>query len=133
MDTIPQKLRTHNLHVNISKTEKHSVDQSKQSESWKKCKYLGTMLDTSTDIQRRKSLTYVAFNKYKKILTKRSLPLTLRMRLFEVYATSIFMYNSELWTLTKSEEKKIDAFHRSFLRQILNKRYPNIISNKNLY
>ena len=70
------------------------------------CKYLGTLLDTETDIERRKNLTYIAFNKYRQTLTCRNLSLYLRIRLFDVYVTSIFMYNSELWTLTKSLEKK---------------------------
>ena len=43
------------------------------------------------------------------------------------------MYNSEIWTMTKSCEKKIDSFHRNLLRQIMNIRYPNIITNTTLY
>ena len=43
------------------------------------------------------------------------------------------MYNSELWTLTRSLEKKIDAFHRQLLRQLLNIHYPNIITNNDIY
>ena len=43
------------------------------------------------------------------------------------------MHNSELWTLTKYKEKKIDAFHRQLLRQLLNIHYPNIIANNNIY
>ena len=43
------------------------------------------------------------------------------------------MYNSELWTLTRSLEKKVDAFHRQLLRQLLNIHYPNIITNNDIY
>ena len=43
------------------------------------------------------------------------------------------MYKSELWTLTRSLEKKIDAFHRQLLRQLLNIHYPNIITNNDIY
>ena len=43
------------------------------------------------------------------------------------------MHNSELWTLTRSLEKKIDAFHRRLLRQLLNIQYPNIITNNDIY
>ena len=34
--------------------------------------------------------------------------LDVRMRLFNTYITTIFMYNSELWTLTKHRELEID-------------------------
>ena len=43
------------------------------------------------------------------------------------------MHNSELWTLTRSLEKKIYAFHRQLLRQLLNIHYPNIITNNDIY
>ena len=43
------------------------------------------------------------------------------------------MYNSELWTLTKSQEKTIDAFHRQLLRQLLNIRCPNVMTNTDIY
>ena len=44
--------------------------------------------------------------------------------------SSVFLYNSELWTLSSKETKQIDTFQRSFLRQIVRTRY---ISNKRLY
>ena len=43
------------------------------------------------------------------------------------------MYKSELWTLTKSQEKKIDAFHRQLSTQLLNIHYPNIVTNDDIY
>ena len=55
------------------------------------------------------------------------------MRLFDVYVASIFIHNSELWTLTKSQEKKIDAFHRQLLRQLLIMHYPSITTNLDIY
>ena len=116
----------------IQKTIQHTINRT-QKNDWKKCKYLGTLLDTETDIERRKNLTYIAFNKYRQTLTCRNLLLYLRIRLFNVYVTSIFMYNSELWTLTRSLERKIDAFRRQLLRQLLNIYYPNIITNNDIY
>ena len=43
------------------------------------------------------------------------------------------MYNSELWTSTRSLEKKIDALHRQLLRQLLSIHYPNITTNNDIY
>ena len=125
-------LEERNLTINEEKTIQHTINRTHKND-WKKCKYLGTLLDTETDIERRKNLTYIAFNKYRQKLTCRNLPLYLRIRLLDVYVTSIFMYNSELWTLTKSQEIKIDPFHRQILRQLLNIHYPNIITNNDIY
>ena len=100
---------------------------------WKKCKYLGSMLDTEADITRRKQQSMISFNQMKSKLQSSELSLSVRMRLFCCYVTSVFMYNSEIWRLTKKLENDIDVFHRRLLRKVLNIRYPFIISNKDLY
>ena len=46
---------------------------------------------------------------------------------------SVFLYNSELWTLTKTLEKDINVIQRHLLRSILNIYYPKVISNKDFY
>ena len=45
----------------------------------------------------------------------------------------MFLYNSELWTLNKTTENKIDAFQRRQLRYIINHQWPKKISNVELY
>ena len=55
------------------------------------------------------------------------------MRLLKSHVESIFLYNSELWTLTKKIENTINVFQRNLLRKILNIKWPNKISNKALY
>ena len=49
------------------------------------------------------------------------------------YVASIFLYNSELWTTTTALEHKLNTFQRSLLRKLLNIRWPQTISNRNLY
>ncbi len=56
-----------------------------------------------------------------------------RIRIFESYVSSIFLYSSKVWTLTKAVEKTIDVFQRNFLRKILDIRWPYKISNKDMY
>ena len=48
---------------------------------------------------------------------------------------SIFLYNSEIWALTKTLENDIDVFQRKLLRNILGIRYSahNWLSNADLY
>ena len=57
----------------------------------------------------------------------------LKFREFETYISSIFLYNSETWSLSETLNKKIDAFQRKQLRYALNIHYPKTISNAKLY
>jgi len=45
---------------------------------------------------------------------------TTKLKIFNAYVSSIFLYNSELWSLNKSMEGAVDAFHRRLLRKMLN-------------
>jgi len=103
--------------LNLYKTEEYYIDNKTKDVKWKECKYLGSCLDTEKDIMRRKKLAMALYTKYKTILENKSLSLQVRMRIFNVYVTSIFMYNSEIWTLTKKFQNSIDTFHRSLLRK----------------
>ena len=46
---------------------------------------------------------------------------------------SILLYNCGTWTLTLTEEERLNAYHRKQLKKILNVRYPKKITNKSLY
>ena len=54
------------------------------------------------------------------IFTSKKISIDHKIRIFKVYAESVFLYNSELCVLTQTQEDKIDAFHRRLLRQIIN-------------
>jgi hypothetical protein len=128
---ITEKLKLRDLLINKSKTEKINVNQN-SDDNWKKCKYLGSFLDTKKDLSHRKQMSMIAFHKYNKILQSKKINLKTRMRIFDCYISSIFLYNSELWTITQKIENEIDVFQRKLLRKILKIRYPFIISNENL-
>ncbi len=102
------------------------------SEEWRKSITLGSMLCSKADIQRRISLGYGAFNKYKKAWTKK-IPLQKRLLLYEALVVSVLMYNSSCWAAPKAILDKLDVVHRRHLRSILNYKYPHVISNINLY
>ena len=51
----------------------------------------------------------------------------------QTFFKSVFLYNSELWTLTKTLEKDINVIQRHLLRSILNIYYLKVISNKDLH
>ena len=73
-----------------------------------------------------------AFRKKEKILKSNKISLSTRIRAFNAYVASIFLYNSELWTLTKIKEKKINTFQRNLLRKIMNIKWPQIMTNEEL-
>ena len=53
--------------------------------------------------------------------------------LYRTLVTSVLTYNCGTWALTKTEEEKLNAFHRQQLRKILNIKYPVKITNSSLY
>ena len=129
---VPNTLAEYNLSINADKTEKYSIT-SEENEKWRHCKLLGSKLDTEADISRRKGLAIDAYKTLEKIFENKKIGVVLRIRVFNTYISSVFLYNSELWTLTKSLEESIDAFHRKQLRKVLNIYWPDKISNEELY
>ena len=129
--TLPPRLKERQLECNESKTEEHEI-KLKGDESWKKCKQLGSLLDTKEDIKRRKILSQQAIQKLQHIWQDRRTPTNTKIRIFNACVKPIFLYNAELWTLTKTQENQIDAYQRRLLRKILNIRWPQKISNEKL-
>ena len=97
---------------------------------WKTCKILGSFLDTEKDIETRKALTFNVekdietrkaltfnvFNKFKHTLQSNIISQFIKIRIFVAYIQCVFLYNSELCTVTKSKEHKIYVFQRNILR-----------------
>ena len=100
--------------------------------NWKSCKCLGSMIDTPTDIKRRKSLSIEAMNKLKQVWRNKRVSTKTKLRIFNAYISSIFLYNSELWSLNRSMEGAIDAFQRRLLRRMINVTWPKKICNEKL-
>ena len=127
-----EKLKERNLKVNQEKTELYNVKR-KGDESWKKCKYLGSLLDTEEDIKRRTQLANQTYYNLQKTLKSNKLSKKTKIKLFQTFIQSIFLYNSELWSTTKKLENKVDALQRTLLRRTLKIHWPETITNKKLY
>ena len=124
-NNVPEQLRKHNLIVNDDKTEEFSINKD-GDQSWRKCKFLGSLLGNNEDIQRRKQLACAAFQNKKESITSNKLSLEVRLRNFDAYVTPVFLYNCELWALTEAQAKTINTFQRRFLRKIVRCKYtPN--------
>ena len=97
---LPNVLTDRELKLNVSKTEEYEIKR-KGDEKWKQCKSLGTQLDTETEIKRRKGLTISTLRNLNKILKSDKISIKLKSRTFDAYASSIFLFNSEIWTITR--------------------------------
>ena len=69
--TVPPTIMERNLCVNNEKTEEYEVART-GSEEWKKCKLVGSLIDSTCDINRRRGLALTAYNKLKSILESRT-------------------------------------------------------------
>ena len=124
-----------NLKVNKEKTE-HTIPirGDRNTETWRSVKKVGSLLEDSEDIIRRKQLALASMNKLERVWIKRDHVSELkRLRMYNSLVLPALLYNCATWGLSKKEEKILDSFHRTQLRHIFGKKYPHIISNFNLY
>ena len=91
---------------------------------WKNCKLLVSKIDTEMDITRRKCLTIDSMKKLESTYKSKNLSIATKVKTFNAFTASIFLYNSELWTITTTIAKQIDSFHRRMMRYAGPKRYP---------
>ena len=134
-ENLPKILKARDLIINEPKTEEyHIARKGKCDDKWKECKLLGSLLDTEKDIERRKCLAASVIKTLKNILYSKKLSISTKVRVFDAYVAPVFLYNSELWTLSNSMNNKLDSYHRRLLRTVvLNTRYPKIVSNVDIY
>ena len=128
---MPSIIEEGNLIENETKREEFYIPDER--EEWKSCKCLGTYVDTETDIQHRKGLAISSMKSLNKIFKSRNVSTLTKVRIFEAYVSSIFLYNSELWISNKTIKNKIDSFQRRQLRHVLHIKWPRVISNDELY
>ena len=130
--TLPSKLSSWDLIMNEEKTEEFTIKRNGE-ETWKKCKLLGMLLDTEEDVKRRKVLAMNVVNSMKEIFF-RDISIEVKVRSFNCYASSVFLYNCETCQLTKTLENTKDSFQRRLLRiAVLNVKWPNIATNDAVY
>ena len=84
-----------------------------------------------SDINRRKRLSTAALAKLQNIWIKGDkVKRKTKIKLYRTLVKSVLTYT---WALTKTEEEKLNAFHRQQLRKILNIKYLVKITNSFLY
>ena len=129
---VPPVLKQRNLFVNEAKTERYKVGKD-GDQNWKKCKYVGSLLDTECDIKKRTQLANGAYSNLKDIFKSKRVSESVKLRFMNALIESIFLYNCEVWTLDANLERRIDVFQRSLLRRVLGIRLREHVSNCELY
>ena len=125
-------LQKHNLKVNVDKTEHTRV--RRDTEDWKKTKKVGSLIDSKKDIEHRKHLSNIALTKLSSIWKRANkVRQKTRIKIYNSLVRSILLYNCGTLALTKTDEDKLDSFHRRQLRRVLGIHYPTKISNTSLY
>ena len=109
-------------------TESYLITHSNCNQAHKKCKYLGSILDTTEDFKRRKQLTIESMKTFSPIWKSKYVSIETKYRIFKTRVSPIMLYNSHLWTSNNTLNGQINAFHR----RMLNIKWPRIITNDEL-
>ena len=123
------------LHVNWSKTKLQSFSPpstligTQPVTTTDNFTYLGSTIASNNsslnDVNRRMS-------NLSSLWTSSRLSLALKMRLYNSLIISIITYSSALWTLTKAQKKRLDAFNTKALRRILGVRWYDYVTNASI-
>ena len=99
--------------------------------------YLGSVVDkkggTDQDVKARVGKARGAFVLLKKIWGSTEISTGTKLRIFNSNVKSVLLYGCETWRTTKALHQKIQCFVNTCLRRILGIRWPDRISNTDLW
>lgn len=99
--------------------------------------YLGSIVDqkggTEEDIKARIGKARIAFMQLGNIWKARGITTRTKIRLFNSNIKAVLLYGSATWKMTLSTTNRIQTFTNSCLRCILQIRWPDKISNTDLW
>ena len=130
------KEKTKMMRINTPTTSPVTIDDRpiKEVDSFT---YLGSIIDkqggTDSDVTARIGKARAAFIILKNIWASREIATTTKVRIFNSNVKSVLLYGSETWRMTKKTKQKIQTFINSGLRRIFRIRWPDKISNKELW
>jgi hypothetical protein len=145
---LPQEFLNKNLKINIDKTERYTIIQTKILEAFNEplviannnhinhvdIKKLGSHISVTADLHHRLHSMTNAFRNLNNIWFRPySISIKNRVRLYNVFISPIIRYNLGATPYSKSQLSKLDTHHRRQLRQVLRIFYPQRIHNKQLY
>ena len=134
------------LKINVSKTKTMRVNaclnnnimlSGQAVEDVNEFTYLGSIVSptggTEEDIKARRKKAQQAFTMLRPVWSCRSLRTKTKLRIFNSNVKSVLLYGSETWRETNALIKQVQVFINKCLRQILGIRWPEKISNRDLW
>jgi len=134
------------LNINTKKMEVMPINNKKQEpitlqdedlNEVEKFVYLGSVVNkdggTDKDIKSRINKARHALNTLCPIWNSSALSLHNKIRIVNTSVKSVLLYGSETWRTTKSNTHKLQTFIHRCLRNIINIRWPDVISNADLW
>ncbi len=99
--------------------------------------YLGSKIGenggTILDVQQRVNKARGAFSRLKNVWRANSINLHFKIKLFNACVKSVLLYGCEIWFVTENVTRKLQTFVNRCLRNILGIKWPQIISNDELW
>jgi hypothetical protein len=99
--------------------------------------YLGSTVDkeggTDADIKTRIGKARAAFCQLKNVWSSTELTTNVKIRMFNTIIKPVLLYGAETWRTTTTNMKRIQTFINTCLRRILRIRWPDKISNEQLW
>jgi len=89
--------------------------------------------DTSREVNARIQKARGSFCKLRRVWLSKSLRKDTKIKIFYGCVKSVLLYGCETWLVINEIQRKIQTFVNRCLRFILRIRWPNIISNKDLW
>ncbi|XP_056017320.1 uncharacterized protein LOC130053779 [Ostrea edulis] len=124
------------MKINTAQTKKLQI-RHKEVENIEEFTYLGSIISTTggtdEDIKARKRKAQQAFAMLKPVWRSTTLRTSTKLRLFNSNVKSVLLYGSETWRETSASIKTLQVFLNRCLRNILGARWPDTISNKELW
>ena len=134
------------LKINIQKTKEMRIGVRQQEslelhgeaiERVSEFTYLGSIISdtggTDEDITARIRKAQSTFSMLMPVWKEKCIRLQTKLRIFNTNVKSALLYGSETWRSTKLLIKKLQTFINKCLRKILNIRWPEVISNEELW
>ena len=129
----PQKTKT--MRINTTQTDKLTIRDT-EVEHVEQFTYLGSIINitggTDEDIKAQKRKAQQAFAMLKSVWRSTTLRISTKLRL-NSNVKSVLLYGSETWRETASSIKALQVFLNHCFRTILGVRWPDTISNKELW
>ncbi|VDP10450.1 unnamed protein product [Schistosoma margrebowiei] len=124
------------LRYNTACTNPVTID-GEDLEDVKTFTYLGSIIDeqggSDADVKAQIGKERAAYLQLRNIWNSKQLSTNTKVRIFNANVKTVLLYGAETWRTTKAIIQKIQMFINSFLRKILQIRWPDTISNNVLW